>query len=90
MNKTELKVRAASLAAFMASLVGITVLQASGAEWIRDLPLWLQAPAGALLLAGITWLSGRQTKSKPDYLSPSTIAAAEQWLKNRLPKQTLR
>jgi len=86
LKKTEIKVRVAALATFAATLAGTVLLQTSATDWVRDLPDWLQAPAAALILAGITWLSGRQAKNKPDYLSPSTIEAARVWLTQRAPR----
>lgn len=85
-GRTELKVRAASAATFLASLAGVILLQTSATDWVKDLPVWAQAPGAALILAGITWLTGRQAKSKPDYLSPSTIEAVQAWMRQRMPR----
>lgn len=86
MGKTELKVRAASLAVFVLSLAGITLAQTTGADVVAHLPVWLQAPAGALLLAGVSWLAGRQTRNTPEYLAPSTIEAARVAIERRAPR----
>jgi hypothetical protein len=86
-RKTEIKVRVAAVATFVATLVGTTLLQTSATDWVKDLPAWLQVPAASLILAGITWLSGRQAKSKPDYLSPSTIEAAKAWIAQHAPRR---
>ena len=86
-RKTEIKVRVAAWATFVATLAGTTVLQTRAGDWVSDLPAWLQAPAAALVLAGITWLSGRQAKSKPDYLSPSTIEAAKARIAQHTPRR---
>lgn len=79
--------RVATLATFVATLVGTSLLQTSATDFLKDLPPWLQAPGAALVLAGITWLSGRQAKSKPDYLSPSTIEAAKAWIAQHAPRR---
>ena len=85
-SRTEIKVRAAALATFAVTTVGGILLQTSATEWAKDLPVWLQVPASALILSGVSWLAGRQAKSRPDYLSPSTIAAAETWVRQHAPK----
>lgn len=85
LRKTEIKVRVASLATFVATLVGTTLLQTSATDFLKGWPDWVQAPGAALILAGITWLSGRAAKSKPDYLSTSTIEAAKAWIAARAP-----
>lgn len=80
-SKTEWKVKAASLAVFVATTAGIAFLQEAAPDFVKDLPVWLQAPAGALILAAVAWLTGRQASSKPGALSPSTLAAAKSYLR---------
>lgn len=83
MNKTELKVKAAAWAAFAVSTVGVTLLQSWTPGWIEGLPLWLQAPAAGVVLAGVTWLAGWATRTRPANLSQSTIDAVQAWLRKR-------
>jgi hypothetical protein len=85
-SRTEIKVRAASLAVFAVTTVGGILLETSVTDWAKDLPPWLQVPAASLILAGVTWLAGRRAKSRPDYLSPSTIEAAEVWTRQHAPR----
>lgn len=62
----EAKVKAATTGAFLAGLV-IAVLNAVVADnsLLGPLPVWLQAPALALVPAGLAWLSGYQARHTP-------------------------
>lgn len=83
-RKTEWKVRVASLAAFLASLVGGALLESDAvSSWVSSLPVWLAPLAGSFVLTAVTWLAGRAAATKPDYLSPSTISAVQAWVRKR-------
>lgn len=74
-KKTEWKVRIASLASFVASLAVVTLLEVKAPQFIETLPEGVQALAGAALVAVTTWYSGRYARSRPEYISQSTIDA---------------
>lgn len=80
---TEWKVRAASLASFIATLAAGTVLEMRGPEFIETLPDVTKVFAAALLVSVTSWLSGRAAKSRPDYISQSTIDAVRAHLSRR-------
>lgn len=75
MTRTEIKVRAAALATFAGATAGVTILQTLSPNWIANLPLWLQAPAAGVVLGAVAWLTGRAAKTRPGYISQSTIDA---------------
>lgn len=83
MTKTEIKVRAASTATWLASLAGSAALLAFASDGIHALPDALETILYPSILTAITWLSGRAAKSQPDFLAPSTITAAETWISRR-------
>ncbi len=85
-KKTELKVRAASWASFLASLAGLTLLTSTVTDAVPALPDWLEVPAYALVSSAITWLAGCNTRTKPDNLSPSTVEALKEWMRKRAPR----
>lgn len=82
-KSTEWKVRIASLASFAGALVTGTLLEMRGPEFIETLPDVTKVFAGALLVAASSWLSGRAAKSRPDYISQSTIDAVRAHLSRR-------
>lgn len=89
-GKTEAKVRAATWAAFAVSLVGTTILEWTSTDLIPALPNslnWLVPIVSAKLTAAITWVGGYLKRSRPDALSDSTVAAIQQWLRERMPRQ---
>lgn len=75
MDKTELKVKAASWAAFIVAGVGLSVLGAVSTDFVPALPDLLEAPAYALIASAVVWLTGYQTRNRPESLAPSTRAA---------------
>lgn len=77
-KKTEWKVRIASLASFAAALATGTLLEMRGPDLIEQLPDVTKVFASAGLVALISWLSGRAAKSRPAYVSQSTIDAVKQ------------
>ncbi len=85
-KKTEWKVKAASYATFFASLVRLTLLQSTVTDMVPALPDWLETPAYSLLLTAVTWVTGFNARSKPDNLSPSTVEAIQNWMRNRAPR----
>lgn len=87
MNKTELKVKAASYATFAVTLVGLTFLGTTATDYVHALPDWLEVPAYSVLTTAVTFVSGYSTKSKPTALSESTIAAAQVWLAKHMPRR---
>lgn len=82
-KKTELKVKAASWATFLVSLAGLTLLQSTATDMVADLPDWLETAAYSLLLAATTWLTGYNTRTRPDGLSQSTVDAIAAWMRTR-------
>lgn len=84
---TEFKVKAAAFATFVASTIGITILQSTVTDMVPALPDWLESPAYGLVLAVVTWLAGYAARTKPSALSQSTVDAFQEWLKKRLPHQ---
>lgn len=75
-GKTEWKVRIASLASFVGTLaVGIALEEINSPEFIDRLPDGLQVLAGAALVAACTWVSGRIARTRPEYISQSTVDA---------------
>jgi hypothetical protein len=87
MNKTEIKVKAASYATFAMTLVGLAFLGTTATDFVHALPDWLEVPAYSLLTTAVTFVSGYSTKSKPTALSESTIAAAQVWLSRRFARR---
>lgn len=87
-NKTEWKVKAAALATWLAALAGSIVLSSTGTDYVHALPDWAENIVYPSLLAGITYLTGRAAKTKPDYISASTAEAVEKAIAARLPRTT--
>lgn len=84
---TEVKVQAAALAALAVSLLGTSILGSTVTDYVPQLPDLLEAPAYSLIASGVVWLAGFRTRNVAGKLSPSTQAAAEEWLrKQRLGK----
>lgn len=80
-GKTERKVKLMSLASLVALLAaGIAP------SYVHLLPDWAEGGAIALLGAAGTFLAGYYTRTDPDALSASTIAAVRDWLKLHAPK----
>jgi hypothetical protein len=75
-GKTETKTWAATLAAFVLSLAGLTVLTSVDSDMIKSLPDWLETPAYSLLSAAIVYLTAFNTAHKPGQLSLSALKAA--------------
>jgi hypothetical protein len=74
----ELKTKAASFAAFVVSLAGLTLLSSVDSDMIKSLPDWLETPAYSLLASALVFLTAFNTKHKPGKLSLSAIRAARQ------------
>lgn len=83
-GKTEFKVKAMSYAAFALSTVALTWLGTTATDYVHGLADWLEVPAYSLLGTLALWLTGYQTKNKPEALSPSTVAAVKTWLSSRM------
>ncbi len=87
-GKTELKVKAATWATFVVSLLGLTVLEWGTTDLIPALPAslnWLGPIIGASITAATSWVGGYFKRSRPDSLSESTVEAIRVWLGKRLP-----
>jgi Tfp pilus assembly protein PilE len=71
------------------SLVSLVALLAAGIapSYVSFLPDWAEGGALALLGVAGTFLAGYYTRTDPDALSSSTIAAAQAWLKLHLPNR---
>lgn len=85
-DRTEWKVRIAGLATFLSSTAGVIILSTTATDLVDKLPDWLEVVIYPVILTSITLLSGRAAKTRPEYLSPSTVAAVERWMRERLIK----
>jgi len=85
-KKTEWKVRVATAATFLAALAGSIFLSTTATDYVHALPDWAENLAYPAVLAGITWLSGRAAKTKPEYISASTADAVEKAIRKRMPR----
>lgn len=74
-SATEWKVRIASFASFVGALAATTLIETRGVEIVNDLPETVRIIALPLLVAAGTWFSGRAARSRPEYISQSTIDA---------------
>jgi hypothetical protein len=83
-GKTEVKVKVAATVTYLLGVAAAVFLSTTATDFVKDLPDWAESIAYPALLAAGTWVAGRQAKSKPDALAPSTIAAAKEWLNARL------
>lgn len=79
--RTEWKVRIATLASFIGSLVLGTLLEIKTPELIDELPEGLRVIVGGAAVAAATWFSGRAARSRPQYISDSTIEAVREYLR---------
>jgi len=82
-NKTEWKVKAATLATYLAALAGSIFLSTTGTDYVHALPDWAENIVYPSLLAAVTYLSGRAAKTRPDYISASTAEAVEKAIRER-------
>jgi hypothetical protein len=87
-SKTEWKVRAATLATYLAALAGSIFLSTTATDYVHALPDWAENIVYPALLAGVTYLTGRAAKTKPNYISASTAEAVEKAIAARLPRST--
>lgn len=87
-GKTEWKVRVAALGTYLAALAGSIVLSTTATDYVHALPDWLENIVYPSALAGVTWLSGRAARTKPDYLSPSTVQAVEEYIRTHAPRRS--
>lgn len=83
MNATEVKVKAAAVAALAASLAGTALLTNFD---VAILPDWAEVIGYSLVNAGLVWLAGFRTRNVAGKLSPSTIEAVEAELHRRMNK----
>ncbi len=82
-RKTEWKVRIASLATFVGSLALGILFEVERPGIIERLPDNLQVVGGALLVAAASWFSGRAARSRPEYISQSTVDAVREAIRAR-------
>lgn len=75
MKSTEWKVRIASLASFVGSLAAAILLEVKTPEIVAALPEGVRVLALSALVAAGTWSSGRAARSRPEYISQSTLDA---------------
>lgn len=80
---TEAKVKASALASFVITLIGTSWLGAISTDYVPSLPDVLEAPAYALIAAGVTFLAGYGKRNAEGKISPSTYAAVEAYLRRR-------
>lgn len=80
---TEWKVRIAALVSFVGSLAAATLIETRGVELVNQLPEMVRIVALPALVAAGTWFSARAARSRPEYLSESTIAAVRARLRER-------
>lgn len=81
-GKVEIKVKMASVGAFLALLAALTA-----EHYVPGLlPSWAEIPVYALLGTAVTFLGGYGARNKMDALSPSSIAAVREWIKLYAPK----
>lgn len=83
MNATEVKVKAAAVAALAVSLAGTALLTNFD---VAILPDWAEVIGYSLVNAGLVWLAGFRTRNVAGKLSPSTIEAVEAELHRRMNK----
>jgi len=83
-NVTELKVKAAAIAALVVSLTGTTLLGSTVTDYVPSLPDLLEAPAYSLIASGVVWLAGFRTRNVAGKLAPSTEAAIEAEVRERM------
>lgn len=86
-GKTEWKVKAATIATYLAGVAASVFLSTTVTDYVQALPDVVETIVYPALLAAITLVAGRQAKTKPDALSDSTVAAVEAWLKQRMPRR---
>ena len=74
-GKTEWKVRVASLASFVGSLAAVGLIETRGLEFVNALPEGVRIVALPVLVSAGAWFAGRAARSRPEYVSQSTIDA---------------
>lgn len=77
-GKTEWKVRVAALASFVGSLAAGAVLDERTFDVINRLPAGVRPLVLAGVVAAGVWYSARTAKSRPEYISASTIKAVSE------------
>lgn len=80
LSKTEWKVRIASLATFVGSLVAVSLIETRGLEFVNALPEGVRIVALPLLVSAGAWFAGRAARSRPGYVAASTIEAVREHL----------
>lgn len=86
-GKTEWKVKAAALATYLISLAGVTLLDTTVTDYVHALPDWLESVVYPVIPALGALLAGRAARTKPDYLSPSTVEAVQEYVRKHAPRR---
>lgn len=86
-GKTEVKVKAATIGAYLASTAGLIFLSNTATDFVKALPDWAETIVYPMIPAAITYLAGYQAKSKAGALAQSTIDAARAWIAQRMPRE---
>jgi hypothetical protein len=81
-NIAESKTKAAAFAALLVSLVATSFLGTTATDYVNALPDVLEAPAYSLIAAALVYVAGFR-KANTGALAPSTIDAAERYLRSK-------
>jgi hypothetical protein len=65
----------------------LSFLNTTATDMVERLPDVVESIVYPALIAVITLVAGRQARTKPDQLSPSTVEAVTTWARNRLPNR---
>jgi len=77
-NATEWKVRIAALASFVGSLAAGILIEQRSVDIVNALPSGLKVVGASVLVATGAWFSGRAARSRPEYISESTMRAVSE------------
>lgn len=86
-GKTEFKVKAAGLASYLAGVALLTFLNTTVTDMVERMPDVAESIVYPALIAAITVVAGRQARTKPEQLSPSTVEAVTTWMRTKMPRR---